>query len=138
MVSIVIIEYHSLNEICKFAEISNMFTNNTDNELIVSSNSQYSASKQTKIKEEYPHIHWHFNARNGGFAYGMNEGLKVAKGDVLVIVNPDVKFKTQLEPMVCFSILRLVLLRLRLSMRMELYRIVSAVLPLLLVLLLAR
>ena len=54
MVSIVIIEYHSLNEICKFAEISNMFTNNTDNELIVSSNSQYSASKQTKIKEEYP------------------------------------------------------------------------------------
>lgn len=100
MVSIVIIEYHSLNEICKFAEISNMFTNNTDYELIVSSNSQYSASKQTKIKEEYPHIHWHFNARNGGFAYGMNEGLKVAKGDVLVIVNPDVKFKTQLEPMV--------------------------------------
>jgi GT2 family glycosyltransferase len=100
MVSIVIIEYHSLNEICKFAEISNMFTNNTDYELIVSSNSQYSASKQDQIKEEYPNVKWQFNSRNGGFAYGMNEGLKVAKGDVLVIVNPDVKFKTPLEPMV--------------------------------------
>ena len=100
MVSIVIIEYHSLNEIYRFAELSNMITNGSGFELIVSSNSQYTASRQAQIKEEYPNVKWQFNSRNGGFAYGMNEGLKVAKGDVLVIVNPDVKFKTPLEPMV--------------------------------------
>ena len=89
MVSVVIIEYHSLNEICSFFDLS-MFANGTDYELIVSSNSQYSASRQAQIKTEYPHVKWQFNSRNGGFAYGMNEGLKIAQGDVLVIVNPDV------------------------------------------------
>ena len=104
MLSIVIIEYNSLNEIYRFAELSNMITNGSDYELIVSSNSQYSANRQAQLREDYPHIRWQFNSRNGGFAYGMNEGLKVAKGDVLVIVNPDVKFKTPLEPMVDYLV----------------------------------
>lgn len=97
--SIVVIEYHSILEVVSQSNALDKALGG-DVELIISSNSLYSESEQKKISETYSHVHWQFNARNGGFAYGMNEGLKVAKGDVLVIVNPDVKFKTPLEPMV--------------------------------------
>lgn len=97
--SIVVIEYHSIHEVVSQSNALDKALGG-DVELIISSNSLYSESEQKKISETYSHVHWQFNARNGGFAYGMNEGLKVAKGDVLVIVNPDVKFKTPLEPMV--------------------------------------
>jgi len=98
-VSIVVIEYHSINEILTFKSALSKVMH-VDVELIISSNSQYPINRRTQIKEEHPEARWQFNSRNGGFAYGMNEGLKVATGDVLVIVNSDVKFKTPLEPMV--------------------------------------
>lgn len=41
-----------------------------------------------------------FNAENGGFAYAMNQGLKVATGDILVIMNPDVRLKSGIGEMV--------------------------------------
>ena len=80
-ISFVVIEYKSLNDVLKFKE-----TNLSDgDELIVSSNSLYSKEKQNSIRKEYSWAKWVFNAKNGGFAYGMNEGLKVAVGDVLVV-----------------------------------------------------
>ena len=97
--SIVVIEYHSIHEVVALSHAVGKALGD-DVELIISSNSLYSESEQKRISETYSHARWQFNVRNGGFAYGMNEGLKVAKGDVLVIVNPDVKFKTPLEPMV--------------------------------------
>ena len=99
MISIVIIEYNSLNEIESFF---NSLTGKIadDYELIVSSNSLYSSAEQLRVKRKYPFVHWTFNKRNGGFAYGMNEGLKVAKGNILVVMNPDVHFKTSLTNMI--------------------------------------
>lgn len=99
MISIVVIEYHSLEEIKKIRE-SFHDEERMEYELIVSSNSMYSKRKQEEILTEYPNTIWTFNERNGGFAYGMNEGLKVAKGDFLIVMNPDVKLKSSLEPMV--------------------------------------
>ena len=101
MLSIVIIEYNSLIEIKSFlsfipADLASVV------EVIISSNSQYSLGKQREISNSLKGVRWVFNARNGGFAYGMNEGLKVAKGDVLVVANPDVKFKTSLKPMIAY------------------------------------
>lgn len=99
MISIVIIEYNSLNEIERF--INSLIGKLGDEyELIVSSNSLYSQEEQSRIMSQFPFAQWIFNKRNGGFAYGMNEGLKVSKGDVLVVMNPDVKFKTSLNSMV--------------------------------------
>lgn len=101
MISIVIIEYHSLNEIDFFANSIKEFIG--DNyELIISSNSLYSKEEQDRIIDSYKFAKWSFNERNGGFAYGMNEGLKIAKGKVLVVMNPDVKFKTSLLPMISY------------------------------------
>lgn len=92
------IEYHSQNEIGKFLDsINHLFRKGI--EVIVSSNSQYEKDEQERIVADSPQMRWIFNERNGGFAYGMNEGLQSAKGDFLIVANPDVKLKTPLEPM---------------------------------------
>lgn len=99
MISIIMIEYHSLDEIglCIDAIRGKI---EGEYELIASSNSTYSRGQQDQILRKYPLIKWTFNERNGGFAYGMNEGLKAAKGDVLAVVNPDVKIQSSLAPMI--------------------------------------
>lgn len=51
-------------------------------------------------------LKWVFNEKNGGFAYAMNQGLSVASGDVLVIMNPDVRLGQGIEGMLdllCFN-----------------------------------
>ncbi len=97
--SVIIIEYHSLEDI---GSCSDFIQNNYEGhyEIIVSSNSQYPKNEQVKIYAQYSTVCWVFNAKNGGFAYGMNEGLKVATGDVLVVMNPDVSLKSSLQPMI--------------------------------------
>lgn len=101
MISIIIIEYNSLDDINSYYE---SICNNIEDkyELIISSNSRYSSDEQRKILDRFSFARWSFNEKNGGFAYGMNEGLKIAKGDVLVVMNPDVKFKTSLKPIIQF------------------------------------
>jgi len=100
MVSFIVIEYHSIEEIKGFICSLDHATSGLDYEIIISSNSQYSKEEQTEILSFFPKIVWTFNERNGGFAYGMNEGLKVAKGDILAVVNPDVKIRSSLAPMI--------------------------------------
>lgn len=101
MLSIIIIEYHSLDEINGISKTLRSCSDE-DFELIISSNSQYSEVEQEIIKKKYPFATWSFNEKNGGFAYGMNEGLKVAKGDILSVVNPDVKILSSLSPMMSY------------------------------------
>lgn len=101
MISIILIEYHSLSEIGMIADTIHQVIGD-DVEIIISSNSIYSEDERKDVLLEFPWAKWTFNEKNGGFAYGMNKGLKKAKGDILVIMNPDVKPKTSLEPMVSF------------------------------------
>jgi GT2 family glycosyltransferase len=71
-------------------------------EIIVSSNSCYDKQQQVAIEQTDANIRWLFNARNGGFAYAMNEGLKVAQGDYLVIMNSDCTLISDLDNMIRF------------------------------------
>lgn len=90
MISIVIVEYNSFDEILDCQRyISDNIPQDILYEIIVSSNSVYPIKKQIELKETTG-LKWVFNERNGGFAYAMNQGLKVANGDVLIIMNPDV------------------------------------------------
>lgn len=97
--SVIIIEYNSLDEIATFSNIMNKEFGERI-ELIVSSNSLYPELMQERLRRQFPFFNWVFNEKNGGFAYGMNAGLRVAKGDFLVVMNPDVKMKTSLMPMI--------------------------------------
>lgn len=91
-VSFIIVEYHSIDEIliCQ-RSISENLPKDFSYEVLVSSNSVYPTSKQKELRVLYKDLKWIFNEKNGGFAYAMNQGLKAAVGDVLVIMNPDVK-----------------------------------------------
>lgn len=97
--SIVIVEYHSLEEIDKYLKkVSSL----NDIEIIVSSNSLYSQSEKEYILKKYTGCIWQFNEKNGGFAYAMNKGLAIATGDILIISNPDCSIQYGLKEMAEF------------------------------------
>lgn len=101
ILSFVVIEYFSMEEIDKCIESITSTVSGIPYEIIISSNSQYSISKKKEIIRR-ENTRWIFNNRNGGFAYGMNRGLAVSKGKYRIIMNPDVKIIDGLSSMVNF------------------------------------
>lgn len=103
-ISFIIVEYHSIEDIhiC-ISSIIKELSLDCDYEIIISSNSMYGQKFQNKLISNSENvIKWLFNKRNGGFAYAMNQGLKEAKGDILIIMNPDVKIKAGLLDMLSY------------------------------------
>lgn len=102
MLSIVIVEYHSMQEIQEcVASIRQHIS--VDYEIIISSNSCYPESQHKEISAQAgQHIKWLFNDKNGGFAYAMNQGLLVARGEYLTIMNSDDVFVSDIDDMVNF------------------------------------
>lgn len=101
LLSIVIVEYRSIDEIqtCLRNIHANM---DVPYEVIVSSNSCYTEEEKASIDLSNPNVRWLHNAVNGGFAYAMNEGLKVAKGEYMAIMNPDCIINSGLAEMIDF------------------------------------
>ena len=91
MISIVIIEYNSLDDINKCVVNIKQRCKAMEHEIIVSSNSCYPKEKQEYCVRTLPDVQWCFNEKNGGFGYGMNQGLKIAKGNYMIVMNPDVR-----------------------------------------------
>lgn len=94
-VSFVIIEYHSLEDVLLCVDSINKNVIALNHEVIISSNSMYDCAKQEHLKQQYPKITWSFNHHNNGFAYGMNCGIKKAKGDFVVLQNPDTRVQNE-------------------------------------------
>ncbi|MBE0673803.1 MAG: glycosyltransferase family 2 protein [Bacteroidales bacterium] len=90
IISFVILEYNSLNDVRNCIESIKCSLALHKYEIIVSSNSCYSNPIRKSIESEFRDSLWLFNERNGGFAYGMNRGLMKTTGKYVVIVNPDV------------------------------------------------
>lgn len=89
--SFVIIEYHSINDVLKCISAIQNLNLDFEYEIIVSSNSQYNKDLQEKLIDSYEFIKWSFNKHNNGFAYGMNCGIRMAKGKYIILQNPDTK-----------------------------------------------
>ena len=101
LLSIVIVEYHSINDIMRC--VASLWTHiKVPFEIIVSSNSCYDKQQRDSIDCSDANVRWLFNERNGGFAYAMNEGMKVAQGDYLAIMNPDCTLDSDLDDMIRF------------------------------------
>lgn len=98
--SVIVVEYHSLDEVlcCIKAFKESIPTI----EIIVSSNSQYAVEQQQQLVSTISDCKWCFNKKNGGFAYAMNEGLKIATGEYLIISNPDCIIENGIEDMARF------------------------------------
>lgn len=99
ILSVVIVEYHNIQEI-KECVASVKRHIKMPYEIIVSSNSCYDEQQSMAVDDE--HVRWLFNPRNGGFAYAMNEGLKVARGRYLTIMNPDCIIESDLSGIIGF------------------------------------
>ena len=99
--SIVIVEYNSIREIldCVASLKSHI---KVHAEIIISSNSCYDEQQRQSIDQSDDTVRWLFNKDNGGFAYAMNEGLKVARGRYLAIMNSDCILESDLDQMMLF------------------------------------
>lgn len=101
ILSFIIVEYHSIEEVNHCID-SILASVHVTHEIIVSSNSCYNNAEITRLTPCHENVKWVFNDRNGGFAYAMNQGLKAAKGDYLIIMNPDCIINDGIERMVNF------------------------------------
>jgi GT2 family glycosyltransferase len=101
-VSIIVIEYNSLDEIYSCIQNIRQGFQLIEHEIIVSSNSVYSEDKKKSIEQKCFDVKWIFNKNNNGFAYAMNRGLEVATGKYLVISNSDIVIKQGMKNMIDF------------------------------------
>jgi dTDP-4-dehydrorhamnose reductase len=63
-------------------------------EVIVVDNGSNDGTAQM-VLEEFSQVHFIQNDWNSGFAHACNQGLKVAKGEVFVLLNPDTQVKAE-------------------------------------------
>ena len=101
ILSIVVVEYHSIHEVQECAASLEAHIK-VPYEVIVSSNSCYDEKQRQSIDLSNRHVRWIFNSQNGGFAYAMNEGLKQAQGRYMIIMNPDCVVTSDLTSMISF------------------------------------
>ncbi|MDB4792970.1 glycosyltransferase family 2 protein [bacterium] len=87
--SFVILEYHSIDDVTTCISAIRRLDLRFEYEIIVSSNSTYDREQQRKLLEMDWGVQWTFNRCNNGFAYGMNCGIRKAKGKFLILQNPD-------------------------------------------------
>lgn len=99
-VSVILLEYHSIDEIRDAISAIRKFDTNC--EIIVSSNSLYSAEDQLKAKNAITDCKWVFNPKNGGFGYGMTMGARAAEGDYVVFLNSDVLLQSDFSEMIAY------------------------------------
>lgn len=103
-ISIIIIEYFCLSDVDNCISLYMNRYSNLNLEFIVSSNSQYDLNEQLELREKYKDkdVLWIFNLKNGGFAYAMNCGAKLAHSPILIFTNPDVQIGDRLKEMYSF------------------------------------
>ena len=88
--SFVIIEYHCPDSVLSCLNSIKKACTGASCEVIVSSNSMYNPKQQEFLIHKIPDVKWVFNACNKGFAGGMNAGILLSRGKVIVLTNPDV------------------------------------------------
>jgi GT2 family glycosyltransferase len=102
LISIIIIEYFSLDELESSVDGIHSGLGDIKHEIIVSSNSCYDIHTMNSVRNRFPDVIFSFNDENGGFAYGMNRGLEKARGRFLVIANSDTRILDGFSGMISF------------------------------------
>lgn len=87
-VSVIIVNYRSAMHIIDCIRSAMAFSSGTGFEWIVVDNQSGDDSKE-RICSEFPFVHWVEMGYNAGFARANNQGMRLAKGDVLLLLNPD-------------------------------------------------
>jgi GT2 family glycosyltransferase len=86
--SIIIVNYHSSDLIVQCLRSVYQFNDVSLFEIIIIDNSSDLAGKTT-ITSQFPLVKWIDMGYNAGFARANNAGMKAAKGDTFLLLNPD-------------------------------------------------
>lgn len=87
MLSIIIVNYRSADLIINCIESIGRYNPDLSTEIIVVDNN--SSDDSAKILSQFPGIKWIQMNYNAGFARANNAGMKAAKGDTVLLLNPD-------------------------------------------------
>ena len=95
--SIVIVTYNSAEHIenCIHSIIQNIDIGNY--EIIIVDNC--STDETVKIIKKYNNVVLAVNSQNYGFATANNKGFKIARGEYVIVLNPDVNFTSETNVM---------------------------------------
>lgn len=86
--SIIIVNFRSSDLILDALHSIYQFNANLDFEVIIVDNSDDAVGKE-KIQKFYPELNWIQMPYNAGFSRANNAGIRVAKGDCVLLLNPD-------------------------------------------------
>ncbi len=89
-ISIISVEYNDLNSLFNLINSIKKNILNIEYEIIIISNSYYNKEKQENIKKYFKKIKFKFNNKNLGYAKAVNQGLRLATGEYILVINPDV------------------------------------------------
>ena len=90
--SIIIVNYRSASLLIDCIKSLLRFNVHQEKEIIVVDNNSGDDSEE-RIRTLFPTVVWVQMGYNTGFARGNNEGIRRSKGDVLLLLNPDVLFQ---------------------------------------------
>ena len=90
MISIIILNYNTFDLTCQCIESIYKETKKVDFEIIIVDNAS-TVDDPDKFLELFPKIKLVKNTENRGFAGGCNDGIKIAKGDTILLLNSDTK-----------------------------------------------
>lgn len=88
MLSVVIVNYKSLDDIENCLTSAFQYESAKEMEWIIINNDT-TEKEGMKITEKFPSAKWIDLGYNGGFARANNRGIAAAKGDTVLLLNPD-------------------------------------------------
>ena len=89
--SIVILDFRKSKRVCENVESIQKQVTNFDFEIIIVDNScQTENAEKLKTLLKFPNVQVHINKTNTGYIRANNQGASMAKGEYLLIVNPDI------------------------------------------------
>lgn len=94
-ISIIVLTYNKLKEATK-QFLDYLYQDNQDFELIIIDNGSTDGTVEflRKFEQEHDNVKVIYNCENLGYSKGCNQGIKVAKGDIIGLLNNDILFSS--------------------------------------------
>ena len=89
LLSIVIVNWNTRDDLVRCLESIEQTDTPEEREIIVVDNASYDGSCQV-VRERFPRVILIANIQNKGFAGGVNDGLRMSRGEYVLILNPDI------------------------------------------------
>ncbi|HTB32376.1 MAG TPA: glycosyltransferase family 2 protein [Bacteroidia bacterium] len=103
-VSVIIVNYNTFELTCSCIDSVMQLTEELTYEIILVDNASTECSPDL-FSKKFPEVKLIKNLVNAGFTGGNNQGIKIAKGDVILLLNSDVKL-TENSIAKCFEVLK--------------------------------